>query len=112
MNMNLIDITNMTDSHLQALLAAAAERGENFDLVEDTKASAVVSVVGETDKAWKVSGLFFFHGLRVKSRGAALETAELVRWLPKSHCSLVVNGGDTLAIAPAWLMRKIGQELV
>ena len=115
-DVNAIRLDRMNAKHLAGFMMASLDYAERFDLTDvagDIKGTSMVlgaEVVGETEKAWKVKG-HYLPSFYIGMGGGQLTGAELTQWLPKSHCSIVSDRIDSVAIIPNWLMRKIAQSL-
>lgn len=105
-----IDITDMNDNEIKALLDGAARAGADFDIFADSGANAHVEVIRESGRAWLVDGTFYTAGMGIRRGGSTLDTIEAQAWLPKSRVSLIRHGRDTYAAVPRWLMVKIAAD--
>ena len=112
---NAIRLDRVNAKHLKAFMQASLE-SDRYDLTDvagDIKGTSIVleaEVVGETEKAWKVKG-HYLPSFYIGKHGGQLTGADLTQWLPKSHCSIVSDNLDSVAIIPNWLMRNIAQDL-
>jgi hypothetical protein len=76
--------------------------------IEKTSMALDVKIIQETDKAWKVQGMFI-PSFFIKKGNGEVSAIETTQWIPKSKCSIISDDIDTIAIIPNWLMRKIAE---
>ena len=97
--MTLTFIDSNTD--IDAMLAPYAAEEVDFitvsESLESNQAIATVEVLGETEKAWKVSATIFHKVGRVS-------TASGTVYLPKK-CVKLIEGDEVYVVMPAWLAR-------